>query len=37
MIYLKQVKDPLPHRDDAVEFYVWKNGKELENNLKLQG
>ena len=32
----KQAKDPLPPREDMVEFYVHTNTKYLENNLKLQ-
>ena len=35
--YLKQSKDPLPPRDDVVEFNVHNNTNELEKNLKLQG
>ena len=34
--YLKQSKDPLPHRDNAVEFDVRTNAKDLEKNIKLQ-
>ena len=34
---LKQAKDPLPTRDDVMEFDVQINKKELENSLKLQG
>ena len=36
-IYLKQAKEPLPPRDDVMEFYVRTSTKEYENNLKLQG
>ena len=31
---LNQSKDPLPPRDDVMEFDVLNNTKELENNLK---
>ena len=34
--YLKKYKDPLPPRNNVVEFDVWNNSKELEKNLKLQ-
>ena len=34
---LKQSKDPLPTRDDVMEFDVQTNTKELEKNIKLQG
>ena len=33
---IKQEKGPLPPRDDVVEFDVWNNAKELDNNMKLQ-
>ena len=36
-ISLKQTKDPLPPRYDMMEFDVWTNTKELEDNLKIQG
>ena len=36
-ISLKQSKDPLPPRDDVMEFYFRANTNELEKNLKLQG
>ena len=36
-VSLKKTKDPLPHRDDVVEFDVRTNTKELEKNWKLQG
>ena len=32
---LKQAKEPLPPRDDVMEFDVQTNIKELENNLKV--
>ena len=34
---LKQAKDPLPTREDVMEFYVLTNAKELEKNIELQG
>ena len=34
---LKQKKDPLPPRDNLMEFNVRTNTKELEKKLKLQG
>ena len=34
---LKQEKEPLPPRDDVMEFDVITNTKELKNNLRLQG
>ena len=36
-ISLKQAKEPLPHRDDIMEFDVKTNTKELEKNIKLKG
>ena len=36
-ISLNQAKDPLPSRDNVMEFVVKTNTKELDNNLKLQG
>ena len=36
-ISLKQAKEPLPPKDDMMEFDVRTNTKELENILKLQG
>ena len=36
-ISLNQEKDPLPPRDDVIEFYVKTNTKALENNLIPQG
>ena len=33
---LRQAKGPLPPRDDAMEFDVQSNTKELEKNLKIQ-
>ena len=35
--HLKQTKDPLPPRDDVMEFDVRNTKKELEKNEKLQG
>ena len=34
---LKNIKDHLPSRDNAVEFYVWNKSKGSEKNMKLQG
>ena len=34
---LNQSKEPLPPRDDVMEFDVQTNTKKLETNLKLQG
>ena len=34
---LKQAKDPLPPRDDVMEFDVQSNTKESGKNIKLQG
>ena len=36
-ISLNQEKDPLPIRDDVVEFDIQTNAKDFENNLKLHG
>ena len=36
-ISLKQEEDPIPPRDDVMEFDVQTNTKELYKNLKLQG
>ena len=36
-ISLKKGKDPIPPRDDVMEFDVQSNTKELEKNIKLQG
>ena len=33
--YLNKAKNPLPPRDNAVEFHVRTDTKELNNNLKL--
>ena len=34
---LKEEKNPLPSRDNVMQFDVRNNTKELENNLNLQG
>ena len=37
MRFLNQSNDPIPPRDDVMEFDAQNNTKELENNIKLQG